>query len=145
MDIQLYKTTSENNRLDKILTDAKTISGNCRDTVSVETPIVTIKGYIHDYNYCYIPAFRRYYFIENAVLIGGLTTLTLRVDVLTTYKEKIRLLTALLSKQENGHNNPYYNDGYIVDERPTMDKIPFQNNFTNGEYILITIKGGEKK
>ena len=144
MDIQLYKTTSENNRLDKVLTDVKNVVGTCRDSIDVETPLVTMKGYIHDYNYCYIPAFRRFYFIENSSMIGGLTTLSLKVDVLMSFKDKIRLLEVLLDKQETSHNNPYWNNGYIVDQRPKMDKITFKNNFVKGEYILITIKGGEK-
>ena len=43
MEIQLYKTTSENNRLDKVLTDVKQVVGSCRDSIDVETPLVTIK------------------------------------------------------------------------------------------------------
>lgn len=143
MEIKFYKTTSENSRLDKVLTDEKTIQGNCRDTIDVLNPIVTVKGYIKDYNYCYIDAFKRYYYIEPPTMIGGLTIISLSVDVLTTYKNNIRLLEALLEKQEYSHNNPYWNDGYIVDQRPIMDKINFQNNFDDGEYVLITIKGGE--
>lgn len=144
MEIKFYKTTSENNRLDKILTDEKIIQGSCRDSIQVTNPVITIKGYVKDYNYCYIEAFKRYYYVEATTMVGGLTTMVLTVDVLTSFKDKIRLLESLLEKQESSHNNPYWNDGYVVDQRPTMDKIPFQNNFDDGEFILITIKGGEK-
>ena len=61
------------------------------------------------YNYAYIPAFDRYYFIEEWYFERSLWTATLRVDVLATYKTEIGG-TSLYVLRAAGAN-----DGSVID------------------------------
>ena len=69
MNITLYKTKSANNVVNKKLTSEKNLGNNCilADNTSVTNPTVIVGGIksldsIADYNYAYIPEFRRYYY-----------------------------------------------------------------------------------
>lgn len=92
------------------------------------------------YNYAYIPAFSRYYFINKIESYRtGLFILTMSVDVLETYKTEIKGMLAIIDKNETVGNN-YFNDGsFVLDSRAYNQIINFSNGFNdNGEFILIT-------
>lgn len=105
MDIYLYNTADDDNVLNKTLTDELLISNvKLKSPVNINNPILTLSNKIvyddgygggwtyetKDYNYAYIPAFGRYYFIENVTLqSNNINVLTLKVDVLKTYENEI--------------------------------------------------------
>lgn len=61
------------------------------------------------YNYCYIPNFGRYYFIENWEWAGGLWTAYCSVDVLATYRTQIYNMSAYVVRSAHSF------DGTISD------------------------------
>ena len=61
------------------------------------------------YNYAYIPAFERYYFIEEWYFERALWTATLKVDVLATYKTEIGNSSLYIMRAAGA------NDGNIID------------------------------
>ncbi len=61
------------------------------------------------YNYAYIPAFERYYFIEEWYFDRALWTATLKVDVLATYKTEIGNSSLYIMRAAGA------NDGNIID------------------------------
>ena len=69
--ISLFKTDSENNRVVKVLTDEKQLSGELRNQTSVLNPTIRIESTdnISGYNYCYISEFGRYYYITDIVSV----------------------------------------------------------------------------
>ena len=71
MDIIFYKSTNEVNSFPKSLTDGVTISGTLRSECDILNPVIEFTGIGVDipYNYCYIPTFKRYYFILNFPII----------------------------------------------------------------------------
>lgn len=141
MDITLYQNISENNRVGKTLINAKTFTGNLRQSTSIINPVIMLNADNPTaYNYAYIPAFNRYYFINKIEAYRtGLFILTMSVDVLETYKTEIKGMLAIIDKNETVGNN-YFNDGsFILDSRAYNQIINFSNGFNdNGEFILIT-------
>lgn len=138
MDIIFYQTTSENNRLEKVLENELTITGNFKDNVDVLHPVLTVKNKeIPKYNYCYIPSINRYYFVEHVEITQtNVLTVFLDIDVLMSYKEAIKGLTAVVSSSQS---NPYYSD-YVqsYDVRTDYETKKFENNFNeDGNIILI--------
>lgn len=93
MDIYLYKTVDDDNVVNKSLTDELLISNvKLKSPVNINNPVLTLsaKYNIENYNYAYIPEFRKYYFIEDITLqSNNINVITLRVDVLKTYEEDI--------------------------------------------------------
>lgn len=143
MQIILYKNDSEPEKVDKNLTDALTLAGSLRNTSEVINPAILIAipaGTLAGYNYAYIPLFDRYYYITDMTSNrDGLTTITMRVDVLMSWRTQIRANRAIINHQETA-GNYYLNDGtWFHDSRGFYTIKTFQNGFNdNGEYILIT-------
>ena len=141
MDIILYQNISENNRIGKTLINAQTFTGNLRQSTSIINPVIMLNADNPTvYNYAYIPAFNRYYFINKIEAYRtGLFILTMSVDVLETYKKEIKGMLAIIEKNETVGNN-YFNDGsFVLDSRAYNQIINFSNGFNdNGNFILIT-------
>lgn len=148
MEIKLYKTSSPRKKLVKELTDGITLTGALRGQSSVMSPSLQIQDIaVIGYNYCYIPDFGRYYYInEINALRANLFELALGIDVLMTYASEIRGNYAIVDKVENfGAAFNYINDGsWINTNRTDQSIISFANGFNdNGEFILITAGGME--
>lgn len=142
MELKLYITRSPNNALLKELTDEVVLEGTLRDgDVSITTPMVRVATR-PSANYCFIPEFERYYFIEDIRSYrNGMWYLSLRVDVLMSFRREILELNALISKQENA-GNPYAED-VELEARNTLEEIPFEREINDPQIILITVRGGE--
>lgn len=144
--IQLYKYADKNNVVNKSLGTATSASGLLHDVFNIINPILTIRTTAapFDFNYCYIPDFGRYYFIDSISIIDNQRAqISLKIDVLNTYKTAILTATATATNREN--STPYISTRENVhDVRPQFAKIPFsvENPFVeNGDIILTTIKG----
>lgn len=140
MNITFYKNYSEKNHLDKNLTQMGTISGTLREDCSVINPVIKIESFsgfdLTQCNYCYIPDFGRYYFINNIKCVGKLFEIEAHVDVLSTYKTAIRNNKAIVSRQQNEYNL-YLQDGAIKTYAfPHMQVAQFGGGFTNFNLIL---------
>lgn len=148
MEIKLFKTLSPRKKLVKELTDGITLTGTLRSQSSVMSPSLQIQDIaVIGYNYCYIPDFGRYYYINDInALRANLFELSLGIDVLMTYASEIRGNYAIVDKVENfGVAFNYINDGsWINTNRTDQSIINFANGFNdNGEFILITAGGME--
>lgn len=148
MEIKLYKTSSPRKKLVKELTDGITLVGTLRAQSSVMSPTFTVQDTaVVGYNYCYIPDFGRWYYINGIdALRANLYELSLGIDVLMTYAAQIRNNYAIVDKVESlGAAYNYINDGsWVNTNRMKQSIINFATGFNdNGEFILITAGGME--
>ena len=148
MEIKLYKNLSENNVIGKTLTQIKSVEANLKNDVSVINPTLVLNytANIFESNYCYIPKFNRYYFIDEIIPItGDRCIVKCRVDVLESFKEDIKSLTVILDKSQSIYkSNKYLDDGSLVVENKDFNTIyNFPNGFNDeGTFILICAGGG---
>lgn len=108
MNIFFYTSSAEPNSFPKVLGDAIRYQGELRDECDILNPVLTIEGLNPDttFNYCYIPDFKRYYFItESSVVRTGLIQFNLHVDVLQSWSKEILELEAIISRNEYDFNN----------------------------------------
>lgn len=94
MNVELYKTNSPKNKINKLLNTATIIQAKLLNDVNLQSPILLLQdnnnSFLTNYNYCYIPYFQRYYFIESMNKnINGLITIKLSVDVLMSFASDI--------------------------------------------------------
>lgn len=144
MVIVFYTQNNPTTKVEKTLENGVVINGALRDRTSVLNPVVTIKSNeIPIYNYCYIPMFKRYYFITDIESVNnGLVKIECKVDVLTSFANEIKNSLAKTKTSMNG--NEYYNGVEIGQEVRTITqqidfpKSPFNEN---GEIILVAING----
>ena len=150
MEVILYKNSSENNVIGKSLAQIKRVECNLKNDVSVIKPtlILYYTANLLDSNYCYIPKFNRYYFIDEIVPItADRCIVKCRVDVLESFKDNILNLDCIVDKQEKEiASNKYINDGSFVTTSKQFNRmIEFPNGFNEtGSYILICA-GGSKE
>ena len=147
MDIILYQTTSERERINKDLSSSLTLSGALRGECSVTNPSFNIEvTNPSDYNYCYIQDFGRYYYITNIVSVRtNIWRIDCNVDVLMSFKDAILNLDVIVSDISLGESpvSTYYNgEQWSTTVKTKTDIINFPNGLLdNGEYILITSGG----
>ena len=144
--ISLFKTGSENSRVVKTLTDEKQLSGELRNQTSVLNPSIRIESAdnISIYNYAYIPEFGRYYYITDIVSVRtNCWTVSLRCDVLMSYKDEIQGLNVILDNtQETGLSNYLASPNWVnLVKTKTNIKVFPSGLSEQGEFILITAGG----
>ena len=108
MNIFFYTSSAKPNSFPKVLGEAIRYQGELRDECDILNPVLTIEGLNPDttFNYCYIPDFKRYYFItESSVVRTGLIQFNLHVDVLQSWSKEILELEAIISRNEYDFNN----------------------------------------
>ena len=144
--ISLFKTNSENNRVVKVLTDEKQLSGELRNQTSVLNPTIRIESAdnISTYNYAYISEFGRYYYITDIVSVRtNCWVVSLRCDVLMSYKDEIQSMNVILNNtQETGLSNYLASPNWINLVKTKTDIKVFPSGLSEqGEFILITAGG----
>ena len=100
MIIRLMSMNQEKNRVNKTTSDGIELEGELRDAADVVNPAILVNRKVDDicgYNYAYISAFKRWYFINNVQSYrSSLSVISMTVDVLMTYKEAIMNSTSLI-------------------------------------------------
>lgn len=146
MTIKIYKNLSDNNVLDKNITQlGSDLSGTLRETCSVIDPVIKIEDFtgfdITKANYAYVAEFERYYYINNIVCITDkIFELHMHVDVLKTYASGIRSNKAVISRQENQYNL-YLQDGvFKTYANPHYEIRKFPNGFS-GYHFIFSVAG----
>ena len=144
--ISLFKTASENNRVVKALTDEKQLSGELRNQTSVLNPNIRIESAdnISTYNYAYISEFGRYYYITDIVSVRtNCWVVSLRCDVLMSYKDEIQSMNVILNNtQETGLSNYLASPNWVSLVKTKTDIKVFPLGLSEqGEFILITAGG----
>lgn len=119
MNITFYNFANADIMVDKSvsLINGTVLTGEQIDAVQdVENPSVVIQyNTTPTYNYCYIPAFNRYYFVTRVTWLGGKAyEMQMHVDVLYTYRTEITGLTATAVYSDRG-------DTKNVDPRLSFD------------------------
>ena len=116
------------------------------ESSSIQNPIVrleTSQEVIRRCNYIYIEDFGRYYFVTDATIDNtNLYTLSLRCDVLMSFKSGIYNQTALISRQEYHYNTMLYDAEIKQNTKPYIITKKFSGGFTNTYTYVLVLAGG---
>lgn len=129
--IVLYQNSAERNRVDKTnyLTKIKTISGTVRDVTSIVNISILIEyDTVPNFNYCYLPAFRRYYYITDVSTVNkNLWELSLSCDVLMSYKDAIKNCSGFIERNENLYNENIVDKQRVIEQGYDIEEINLDN------------------
>lgn len=149
MLVNLYFNSSEAYDSNKNLTQLSSLSDvHPVEGFDIETPVLKIgsvnQSTLNNVNYAYIPEFNRYYFVDPPTVVNNkVYMLSLRVDVLMSFKSAINNLVAIIARQENEYNlylpDPEFKV-YANTDKKTLkfSKVPFTKNAN----FLLTVSGG---
>lgn len=145
MDISLYITGSEKNCLRKTLQNEISMTGALRGESSVINPSFMVElANPSQYNYCFVPDFNRYYFIDDIVSVRtNLWRISCSIDVLMTYQAQILELEVVIDNNTSPDIETYMQgDMWQTTVKTKTDIINFPSGLLEqGEYILITSGG----
>lgn len=145
MNIHLYLNNSEYNKMNKSLSNDVVISGTLRDQSNVVTPTILIEtnSSITTYNYCYIPDFHRYYFINEFVSVrNNLWSISLKSDVLMSFKDEILKCQGIVSDSTDNGDDYINGSQFVTNCKSTTTIKKFSSGLLDdGEFILITAGG----
>jgi hypothetical protein len=140
MTINLFQNNSDKNVVSKSLTAKGTVTGTLREDCSIIDPVIKIEGIsgsdLPYLNYLEVVDFGRYYYITDIVLTGKLYECHCHIDVLETYKDQIKVLPAVIARQES-QNNVMLTDGLIKTyANPEIEIRRSSGGFTDFQYIF---------
>lgn len=128
MNVILYKLSKRSNSTKKPANDTPKLELSClvKTPSSVIDPVLEIKKTgsveVFNYNYCYIPDWRRYYFITNCTFNMGLWLVNCTVDVLASYKDSIKASSQYLIRSAQVYNDDLI-DSFYPTETPTSGRM----------------------
>lgn len=120
MEIKLY-----HNVIKKIDSTYKPVSDvfevrqvRLKEETSIMNPVFTLSDYNPQYNYLYVTAWGRYYFISDVKLnVNGVWELYCTFDALATYKDSIGALTTFVERTSDGrYISPFIRDNAVSSE-----------------------------
>lgn len=134
MDIVLYNCTCDKRYVDKseYFEGDYTVSGTMRDDVNVCYPVINIfledsAEYPFNYNYAYIEALDRYYFIDNVKYVANnLWEISMSVDVLMSYQLGIKNLEVFVNRNEHTYNVLIPDDKVVMELGETLTDVTVQ-------------------
>ena len=142
MQVTFYKTLDNKNVINKTLTSPLNVELKLRDNQDVIAPVLKMSVNVTPYNYCYIPFFNRFYFVEKIEKQGKLFIVGLYCDVLESYKDDILASNARFRR--NIKNGDYMAINLEHSSLKTVDKIESDVTLENeNHFILTTIAKGE--
>ena len=153
MQIRFGYTFDDMRKLEKSVTWSDTFDCKPYTDYNISAPnllIVNATGAIANNNYAYIPNYGRYYYVDS-VTVGrnGMYVVQLSVDVLMTYADAIKNLSATISRQENIGINDIVDSLLPLQNRKELAVIEFESsefNITsanNGSYnFVLNVTGG---
>ena len=130
MNITIYQCKDDRRKLNKTLSAARSYNVSLKDDTSAVNPTLILSQPLPpNYNYCYIPIFKRYYFItDSRVLIAKQYEITLACDVLMSFAATIKDSPVILRRSSNLGN------------KLIPDNIPL---LSQRQYIYKNFKGGD--
>lgn len=143
--INFYNYDGHPNTVNKELGTPTAIDGNLRQDFDILRPVLILKkSPLPDFNYCYVSALGRYYFIDRVTYVGNNQyEITLRVDVLKTYATQILAATATATRRADADKH-ISSRADVYDRQPHFERLEFPNSGLldeNGTIIMVTIKG----
>ena len=144
MLMKMYETKSSNNVINKVLENELEFDIKFKDKTDIVNPVVILHSEtLILSNYAFIPEFNRYYFVDKIELFpNGIYNVTLRCDVLESFKAEILASSGFINQQTNNVNK-YYNSNYQSEVRKEVDLYRSTVTIPTDvkETILVTIGG----
>lgn len=138
MTITLYQCADDRRKLNKTLSAARSYTVSLKDDTSATTPRMLLSAPLPpNYNYCYIPSFKRYYYItESRATVGKMYEISLECDVLMSFKDTINASAIIVRRSTNFGNK------LIPDNIPLLAKRQYiYKRFTGGD---LDVFGSDK-
>ena len=91
-------------------------------------------------NYCYIPYFNRYYYVEEIISVrNNLWQIVLKVDVLMSFASKIREQKGYISRNENDYDEFLIDNQIPMENEPLIDVVSTTTIFSTSDVDTLLL------
>ena len=144
MNITFYQFAKRTNSTKIVNVSGTTLSCELKGAATIFNPGLIIKAVPNNWspiwNYCYIPAFSRYYFVNNWNWLNGVWECSLICDVLASFKTEIGNMSEYIMRSSYESDGRIEDSAYIAKAEVTtnMTAIPdfFVRTMTAGFYVI---------
>ena len=144
MNITFYQFSKRTNSTKIVDVAGTTLTCELKGTTTIFNPTLVIKAvpaaWNPIWNYCYIPAFSRYYFVDNWTWLNGVWECSLVCDVLASFKTEIGNMSEYVLRSSYEADSRITDDAYIVKAQAQthMTMLPefFIRVMTGGFYVV---------
>ena len=142
MTITIYQNTSDTRRVSKDLQGATNFECNIKRETNISNPTIEIQSAsdLRQYNYVYIPLYKRYYYATVSAGPNNVYTFTCKCDVLMSFKGSFLPKQAII-KRSASLFNLYMDDGHFyISSKMRRQVKAFSGALTDpgDSYILVT-------
>lgn len=143
MIVQIGFYNDDIRKISKSFSIQKEMECNLKEDTSVINPVLRVSVInmetITKCNYCYIPQFKRYYFINSIDLaIGGIIEIECSVDVLKTYESGILNCDCVIARNANEYNAYLDDEKFKTYNYNRIQTKTFPQGFTNNPAIVMS-------
>ena len=144
MNITFYQFSKRTNSTKIVNVTGTTLNCELKGTTTMFNPSLVIKAvpaaWNPIWNYCYIPGFNRYYFVDNWTWLNGVWECSLVCDVLASFKTDIGNMSEYVLRSSYESDGAITDTAYIakttVQTHMTMLPEFFVRVMTGGFYII---------
>ena len=148
MQVTLYSGFGKRNNSTKTPTGGTVYTGTLKDNCTILKPIIIFQAagaddyFPESYNYAYIDAFERYYFVTEWECAERNWIATLEVDPMATYKVAIGRGTHYVERCSGAFNERIVDTVYPVLTNPTVNITDIASPWVDETYYIVGISGG---
>lgn len=148
MQVTLYSGFGKRNNSTKTPTGGTTYTGTLKDNCTILKPVIIFQAagavdyFPASYNYAYIDAFERYYFITECEWVERNWVVTLEVDPMATYKGDIGTSTHYVERCSGSYNGRITDTVYPVMTDPNVTITDIKSPWIDEIYYIVGISGG---
>lgn len=145
MNINLYKFSKRENSTKQPTGTGTQYSCYLKESTSVVNPTIVIEtssNVFPDYNYAYISAFGRYYFISDIVSDGYMWEISMTTDILATYRSAISAASLYLLRCSDAYDGGIIDNFYPVSTDYTQVRTAVTSPFIHDTTENISVSDG---
>lgn len=143
MEVTLYRHEKKLNST-KIPRGGEVYSCDVYDPCSIITPTLIFGGDVTEYNYCYIPAWSRYYFLTGWEYRQGRWFGSFAVDVLASYRDEIGTSTQYVTRSAARGDGSITDGVYVQTAVMSITSQTASNPFSSAQGSYIVAIGGDQ-
>lgn len=144
MNVNFYKFAKKENSTAQPTGDGTVIACVWKTPSSVQAPVIELtSASLPDYNYCYIASTGRYYYVTGTAYNAGVWELSLRVDVLASFKTDISSTSMYVERASAEKTGTLIDKAYPVTDNYSVSiaTVKSSSTFGSGAIILNVVNG----
>lgn len=136
-----YNVLDDERKINKTLTNSHQTTCDIINATNIINPSIIVDSAYINYNYVYINDLHRYYFVDNVAISNNMIVIQLRIDVLYTYKDIIKITPMHILRCEDYRFTDRFDDKIIMTAKTIQESYKISDNLiTNNVNYLLGVR-----